>query len=134
MNAIETFDGYVHIGESWDDVLTLWNDDDWTLWDQPTAFRASQASFAREWSGVEIETNGSAFDFLAECERAGLVTTIPNVTSERLNTGVQRMPLPRELHLQRLAERARAKEEQRQERARRAAERKNERRPNVKKG
>jgi hypothetical protein len=86
LKGIRLLDGRLLVGEDWAAVEAAWSNESMNSIIEPGKFRAEIQHRAQVWSGTEILIDGSAEDFLNECERAGMVTTIynaDNVTAQR---------------------------------------------------
>lgn len=78
--GIRLIDGSVIKAPSWEAVETDWSVDFMNQISSPEGFRTDIQNRAKLWSGIDIQISGSSYDFLAECERAGLVQTIQNAS------------------------------------------------------
>jgi hypothetical protein len=76
LKGIRLVDGRLLTGTEWSDVEAAWSQDFMNSLTEPGRFREEIQNRARLWSGAEIIIDGSAHDFLNECERAGLVITV----------------------------------------------------------
>lgn len=76
MHGVKLNDGRLVTGESWEDVESNWNRTFMNAIVAPAEWREELATRAKNWTNTEIAVDGSARDFLHECERAGLCTVV----------------------------------------------------------
>jgi len=82
MKGIRMLDGSLIRAETWESVEESWRYAGMnSLLADSDSFRQSIAVRASVWSGVELATDGNSYDFLQECERAGLLSTIANASN-----------------------------------------------------
>lgn len=77
--GIRMVDGTIVSGDDWSQVETQWANLFMNQLIPADQFRAEVQNRARVWSGTDIAVDGTSYDFLQECERAGMLTTITNV-------------------------------------------------------
>lgn len=76
--AIRFLDGKILRGSTWEEVERAWNAEFMNAVSDAAEFRTDLQHRAKVWSGLDIVTDGTAKDFLYECERAGLITMLHN--------------------------------------------------------
>ena len=75
-------DGVVQLAPSWEALETVLRDSQLETYESPELFRIVMQHRAHAWSGTEIDVSGSAYDFLCELERAGMLTTVQTYGKE----------------------------------------------------
>lgn len=103
MVGIRLNDGNVIRGNDWEIVESLWAADFMNQIIPEQLFRPEIRDRAKVWSGLDIAIDGSSYDFLYECERAGLVTLIMG-DAEHAIDGQPGKSIPRTIYLDRVRE------------------------------
>lgn len=116
MRGLRLEDGRVLRGETWADVDQAWSSCFMNAIVPPDEWRTEIQNRAKLWSGLDIAVNGSAYDFLQESERAGLVSLIYDATHVADTSEPQPKPTARVVYLADMRRRAAQREERKQQR------------------
>jgi len=104
MKKLTMLDGRNVVAPTWEDVEKDWSNLFMNQLAPPGQFRQEIQARARVWSGTEIIVSGSAYDFLQEAERAGLVYGMSDHYQPGLPALIQRyVPLARVVYLDGIA-------------------------------